>query len=160
MEIPCHDSAALTAFAEPFIRGKALPGTAAELMASRYVAYTLGEIDYLLATHDPKTRNQVDRAATEDWAKGAEWLGLEILSIEAGGETDQRGVVEFIARYKRNGNDHVHRERSDFRRIDGRWFFVDGKPVSDAPVRRVGPKIGRNDPCPCGSGKKHKKCCG
>ena len=31
-----------------------------------------------------------------------------------------------------------------------------------APVEqyvRSGPKIGRNDPCPCGSGKKHKKCC-
>ena len=24
---------------------------------------------------------------------------------------------------------------------------------------RQGPKVGRNDPCPCGSGKKHKKCC-
>ncbi len=31
---------------------------------------------------------------------------------------------------------------------------------STAPVRRAGPKIGRNDPCPCGSGKKYKKCCG
>ncbi len=29
-----------------------------------------------------------------------------------------------------------------------------------APVRRDGPKVGRNDPCPCGSGKKYKKCCG
>lgn len=27
-------------------------------------------------------------------------------------------------------------------------------------VRREGKKIGRNDPCPCGSGKKYKKCCG
>ena len=27
-------------------------------------------------------------------------------------------------------------------------------------VRHEGPKIGRNDPCPCGSGKKYKKCCG
>lgn len=27
------------------------------------------------------------------------------------------------------------------------------------PVRREGPKVGPNDPCPCGSGKKHKKCC-
>ena len=26
--------------------------------------------------------------------------------------------------------------------------------------RRETPKIGRNDPCPCGSGKKYKKCCG
>lgn len=29
-----------------------------------------------------------------------------------------------------------------------------------APVVRGGPKVGRNDPCPCGSGKKFKKCCG
>jgi uncharacterized protein YecA (UPF0149 family) len=28
------------------------------------------------------------------------------------------------------------------------------------PVRRAEPKVGRNDPCPCGSGKKFKKCCG
>ena len=28
------------------------------------------------------------------------------------------------------------------------------------PVRRSEPKVGRNDPCPCGSGKKYKKCCG
>jgi len=28
------------------------------------------------------------------------------------------------------------------------------------PVRREGPRVGRNDPCPCGSGKKYKKCCG
>jgi uncharacterized protein YecA (UPF0149 family) len=27
-------------------------------------------------------------------------------------------------------------------------------------IIRKGPKIGRNDPCPCGSGKKYKKCCG
>ena len=33
------------------------------------------------------------------------------------------------------------------------------KPGKKAPVV-VGPKIGRNDPCPCGSGKKYKKCCG
>ena len=30
---------------------------------------------------------------------------------------------------------------------------------TQAPLVRSGPKVGRNDPCPCGSGKKHKKCC-
>ena len=30
----------------------------------------------------------------------------------------------------------------------------------ETPVRREAPKVGRNDPCPCGSGKKYKKCCG
>lgn len=34
-----------------------------------------------------------------------------------------------------------------------------GEPPS-APIRRTAPKTGRNEPCPCGSGKKFKKCCG
>ena len=36
----------------------------------------------------------------------------------------------------------------------------EGPPPAAAPVRKTGPKVGRNDPCPCGSGKKYKKCCG
>jgi preprotein translocase subunit SecA len=35
----------------------------------------------------------------------------------------------------------------------------DGRPMPNQPIR-VGPQVGRNDPCPCGSGKKYKKCCG
>jgi len=33
-------------------------------------------------------------------------------------------------------------------------------PPSSQPIRKSGPKVGRNEPCPCGSGKKYKKCCG
>lgn len=40
-------------------------------------------------------------------------------------------------------------ERSRFLKIDDCWFYIDG----------VQPKVGRNDPCPCGSGRKYKKCC-
>jgi len=36
----------------------------------------------------------------------------------------------------------------------------DGPPPEKKPVKREGDKVGRNDPCPCGSGKKYKKCCG
>jgi len=37
----------------------------------------------------------------------------------------------------------------------------DGEPPpAPAPIRKSGPKVGRNEPCPCGSGKKYKKCCG
>jgi preprotein translocase subunit SecA len=32
--------------------------------------------------------------------------------------------------------------------------------LSKPPPKRSGPKVGRNDPCPCGSGKKYKQCCG
>jgi uncharacterized protein YecA (UPF0149 family) len=60
-----------------------------------------------------------------------------------------------------------------FRRLYDRQFMRDGIFVADeeelggflpdenahVTVRRETPKIGRNDPCPCGSGKKYKKCC-
>ena len=36
--------------------------------------------------------------------------------------------------------------------------FGDGKTVKRAPAKSS--KVGRNDPCPCGSGQKYKKCCG
>jgi uncharacterized protein len=38
-------------------------------------------------------------------------------------------------------------------------YWLD-KRISHAPIRRGGPKVGRNDPCPCGSGKKYKSCHG
>ncbi|MBT6848912.1 MAG: hypothetical protein HOA14_15960, partial [Planctomycetaceae bacterium] len=35
----------------------------------------------------------------------------------------------------------------------------DGGGDNSKTIRNAGPKVGRNDPCPCGSGKKYKKCC-
>jgi SEC-C motif-containing protein len=160
MDVPFHDPAALESHCQPFLRGEKLPSTASELMASRYIAYATGAIDYLIETHDPATRGDTDRKATEDWSRRASWRGLEIVSTELGGPDDERGQVEFIARYALEGIEHTHHERSEFRRIDGRWYFVNGDKIAAPPVRRVGAKVGRNDPCPCGSGKKHKKCCG
>jgi SEC-C motif domain protein len=121
-------------------------------MRSRYTAYVRGEIDYLVETHDAK----VDRAGIERWSRESRWLGLEIVSVERGGEADDEGVVEFIARGESAGKPFSHHERSRFRRVDGRWKYLDG---GQPPARRaVTP--GRNDPCPCGSGKKFKKCHG
>lgn len=159
MDVPFHDSKQLEAYCLPFLSGEKVPQTAVEMMASRYIAYATQNIDYLLETHDPKTRAQADRRATEDWARRATWRSLEIVSSEEGGPEDDKGQVEFIARYAMDGVEHTHHERSLFRRLEGRWFFIDGEKVSAPPVRRAGAKVGRNDPCPCGSGKKYKKCC-
>ena len=42
------------------------------------------------------------------------------------------------------------------------WVALGGQeaPIRQKTVRRQGAKVGRNAPCPCGSGKKYKKCCG
>ncbi|HEY2735607.1 MAG TPA: YchJ family protein [Polyangiales bacterium] len=158
-DLPIQDPAALSAACMPFIRGEQLPRTAADLMASRYVAYTTGDVDYLLETNDPDTRDEADREAIEEWSRRAKWLGLEIVSTERGGPDDQTGQVEFIARYTMDGAEHSHHERSQFRRRDGKWFFLSGDKIPNPPARRPASKVGRNDPCSCGSGKKYKKCC-
>jgi SEC-C motif-containing protein len=160
MAVPFQDPSELEAYCLPFIENKKRPETAADLMAARYVAYTQVAVDYLLATHDPKTRSQADRKAIESWAKAATWHGLELVSTDKGGPQDETGMVEFKARYELDGAQHEHHEKAEFRKIDGQWFFVDGNIVTKQPVRHETPKLGRNDKCSCGSGKKYKKCCG
>jgi SEC-C motif-containing protein len=128
-------------------------------MRSRYTAHVLGRIDYIVATTDPERRSGLDRGAVERWARESKWLGLTIVAVERGGAGDDAGVVEFQAAYESGGARVVHHERSRFRRRDGAWLYVDGDAIKPAPARRaVTP--GRNDPCPCNSGRKYKRCCG
>lgn len=90
-------------------------------MRSRYSAFVLGLEDYLLDTWHPRTRPPhigIDAAQ--------KWLGLAIRHTEGGGENDERGVVEFIARFRLNGKAYRLHETSRFERIDGRWYYVDG----------------------------------
>ena len=100
--------------------------TALALMRSRYTAFVRGEIDYLMETHDPATRAGVDKRALSTWSRDTLWMGLEIFATEAGGEADETGIVEFIARGVTNGQPFTQRERSRFRRVDGRWVYTDG----------------------------------
>jgi len=92
---------------------------------------------------------------------GTEWLGLEIVATRKGREGDSDGTVSFIARYRQQGTEAALTETSLFRKIEGRWFYWDRDPVAGASLHSAGSdRVGRNDPCPCGSGKKFKKCCG
>lgn len=141
-----------------FIEGKKIPKTAEELMRSRYHAYTIADINYIVETHDPATRGEIDRNETEEWAKTSEWMGLEILNVEAGTESDDQGIVEFKAVFKDAEGEQVHHEKSAFVKIDGQWFYHGWMPLQQTIVKDK--KVGRNDSCPCGSGKKYKKCCG
>jgi SEC-C motif-containing protein len=52
-----------------------------------------------------------------------------------------------------------HHERATFKKQDGVWLYDDGEIVPTTIVRST-PKVGRNDPCPCGKGLKYKQCCG
>jgi SEC-C motif-containing protein len=154
---PCASGREFAACCQPYLEGKALPPSAEALMRSRYSAFATGNIDYLEGSLMPGTRSDFDRAAVTEWARTSEWTGLQVRYAEAGGAADDEGFVEFVALFRQEGADRVHHETGHFKKQDGRWFYVDG--VMGTRPRHV-EKIGRNDPCTCGSGKKYKKCCG
>ena len=157
---PCCSGAEFDGCCGPYLSGDKNAPSAEALMRSRYAAYVEEDIDYLRDTLHPKYRDGFDAGSARSWSRDSEWLGLEIVSCENGEKGDSEGVVEFVAQYLRDGEEEFHHERAKFARADNKWYFVDGKMVGKEPFIRQEPKIGRNDPCSCGSGKKYKKCCG
>lgn len=157
-DCPCGSGRALDACCGPILAGAAA-ATPEALMRARYTAFATGAVDFLHSTLAPEAAADYSPAETEKWARNSEWKGLEIVDTAGGAEGDENGTVEFIARYRMNNQDFAHHELSRFRRDGGRWLYVDG--LIPKPAQRiVENKVGRNDPCPCGSGKKYKKCCG
>ena len=129
-------------------------------MRSRYTAYVKHDIAHLERTLSADQRKDFAADDAKRWAESSEWLGLTILRTEKGGADDQEGLVEFSARFRTEGKEHEHVETAVFGREESRWTYTGQLQPAGQTVRRETPKIGRNDPCPCGSGKKYKKCCG
>jgi SEC-C motif-containing protein len=129
-------------------------------MRSRYSAFVKSEIDYLHDTIPPEQQKEFNYQETADWSKNSQWEGLDILNTSEGGPDDETGTVEFVAHFQENGKKVEHHELARFDKINGRWYFTEAKIPKPKQVMRQSPKISRNSPCPCGSGKKYKKCCG
>jgi SEC-C motif domain protein len=158
---PCGSGRDYSDCCGQYISGKATPPTAEALMRSRYTAYVEHEIDYIINTCVHKGKDDIDYKSTRDWSEQSNWLGLKIISVEKGSVTDAEGTVEFEASYERDGLKDVHHERAKFKKDSAegsQWLYDEGH-VTPLTVVRSGPKTGRNDPCPCGSGKKYKHCC-
>ena len=98
----------------------ATPAPDAEsLMRSRYSAFVLGRLDYLLATWHASTR---PTDLTLDAA--AKWLALDVRLLRL--VDADHAEVEFIARYHEGGRAVRLHERSRFVRESGRWFYLNG----------------------------------
>lgn len=160
---PCGSDTPLGECCQPIIEGDRSASTAEALMRSRYSAYVLGEIDYIVDTTHSEVSESMDREEAQRWSSESEWLGLTIHDTEDGQTGDDAGTVTFTAKYRYEGKVHTHRERSSFLREDGRWKFHsvlgDGTELELVAVQPRS-EVGRNDPCPCGSGKKYKRCHG
>lgn len=157
-DCPCGSGISFETCCEPLLKG-AQADSAEKLMRSRYTAYVLGNLDYIENTHASEIKKEFNRSAAASTADAVRWISLEIREVTQGGAEDDCGLVEFTARFKQHGETRIHHELSTFRREDGRWVYVSGTMNPKSKPRQV-TKVGRNDPCPCGSGLKFKKCCG
>lgn len=160
---PCGQPTTFADCCQPIIEGVHQANSAEQLMRSRYSAHACAAVDYLMSSWWPEQRSQINPADVAQWVKESDWLRLDILKSEAGEANDQEGWVEFVAYFRKHSATQKpadlesHTERSYFRKLKERWYFVDG---TDLPKSSQPSKPGRNDPCLCGSGKKYKRCCG
>ena len=146
---PCGSQLEHSVCCQPILADHKLALTAEMLMRSRYTAFVQENTGHLLKTWVEKKRptllNFDDHPVI--------WIGLIINKTIEGQAADSAGKVDFTSIYIENGQLCTLNETSDFSKINGLWFYVDGA----CEVTKK--KIERNRPCPCGSQKKFKRCC-
>lgn len=146
---PCGSQKQYTECCQPFLDNAYKPDSPELLMRSRYSAYVLKLEAYLLKTWHIRTRPP----ALNFENNPVKWLGLTILETDADLAEENRGSVRFLAQYLENGVLHSLEENSQFVREGSVWYYLNGESTLD----KEKPK--RNQPCPCGSLIKFKKCC-
>ena len=124
---PCGSGKPFTYCCEPIVQGQKPAPTAEALMRSRYTAFALGAIDYLIDTTAPENRRDDDAELLADQVKYTNWTGLKILSKDQGGRSDESGMVEFEADFETEDQSGTLYEKSNFRRDQGSWLYVDGE---------------------------------
>ena len=119
---PCESGLVYVGCCGELHSGRVLAHSALQLMRSRYSAFALGNADYLIESWHPDTR-----PASLVIDESQRWIGLKIKTVAHGGTGEDQGSVEFVARYKVQGKAYRLQENSRFRRLDGRWYYLDGE---------------------------------
>jgi len=112
--------------------------TPKELMISRYEAFVKKDWNYLVQTSTSQSLQELSQETP------IEWLKLDVIDA-------YDNVVEFKAYYREYNTLGLLHEVSFFIQENGVWKYSHGELKNST--------IQRNESCPCGSGKKYKKCC-
>jgi len=118
---PCCSGKLYEECCELFHFKKVFPKTAEELMRSRYAAFAIPNGDYLWETTLPNKRKFHHKTELENWGKENTWTKLEIIK-------SSEKEVEFKAYFTdKFGKENIHHERSTFKKVDKKWYYVSGK---------------------------------
>jgi SEC-C motif domain protein len=153
---PCGSGKVFGQCCEPLLKQERHAETAGQLMRSRFTAHVVGDYQHLHRTYAGTAR----RPYVEEPAGGEmKWTRL-VVHAEEDGPKPEIAFVDFSAYFQDGETEQALHEKAEFARIDGNWIYTRAVRSGPAPVKSSAPKVGRNDPCPCGSGKKFKHCCG
>lgn len=122
---PCGSDRPYPRCCGPYIAGDRPAPTAEALMRSRFTAYAHHHVDYLLSSWHPDTRP--DAADLGD-LREIKWLKLTVDRVTEQGPDE--AMVSFTARYKIAGKSAKLKEVSRFKRLNGKWYYVDGDILS------------------------------
>lgn len=148
MNCPCGGGQ-YEACCQPFHEFVRLPECADKLMRSRFSAFFLKNVEYVIATTVPAQQALLDKSALQAWAEGMNWTHLEVMSHNKVGK--RHAQVRFRAYFDNGQGEQIHDELSAFVKIAERWYFLD----PTLPIT-----LTNKQPCLCGSGDKFKVCCG
>lgn len=121
---PCGSGVNYTECCERYISNINLPTSPEELMRSRYTAYSMAKIDYIAITMCGKAFQGFDVEESRSWARSVIWEKLQVLNSNLVNEI--KGFVEFKAYFRENNQQCILHEKSEFHKINGKWFYVDG----------------------------------
>jgi SEC-C motif-containing protein len=152
---PCGSGKALSDCCGPILSGKRKAATAEELMRARFTAHATRDFAFVHRTYRPTARQPY---VADPNAPTTEWTRL-VVHDHSLGKTPDIATVEFSAYGKEGGTEQVLQEKAEFVREGGEWIYTRPLREGPAPFRDTAKKPGRNEPCPCGSGKKYKHCC-
>jgi SEC-C motif domain protein len=125
---PCGSDVSFSKCCDGYIRGKRVPETAEALMRSRYTAYVIGNVPYLLESRHPDFITENEALDIQSWIKDVtSWDKLEILVAEKGTAKDKLGWVAFNVFFHQGDREESMCEYSRFSRLNGRWVYEEGE---------------------------------
>jgi SEC-C motif-containing protein len=152
---PCGTGRTLALCCGPLLAQQRPAANAEELMRSRFTAHVAHDFAHVHRTYLETSKEPY---VPDPEAGKTTWTRLVIHAHEAGAKPDT-AFVDFTAYFREGEAERPLDERAAFQKVDGVWFYTGPVRQGPAPIRSTQAKVGRNDPCPCGSGKKYKQCC-
>lgn len=153
---PCGSGQTYGSCCELVITGQKPAANAEVLMRARFTAHTAYNFKFL---HDSYRGTAGKPYVPEEGTPTMEWTRLVVHNHETSAENPDKAYVDFSAYGIEDKVEKVLHEKGEFLRINGQWLYNREARLGPAPYKASGPKVGRNEPCPCGSGKKYKHCC-